>query len=356
MAIFIIAEAGVNHNGSKSKALELIEVAAKAGADAIKFQTFNAERLATKNISKANYQNKTTSRSESQLDMLKRLELPVDWHYELKQRATELGIEFLSTAFDTESLNFLESLDLPFYKIPSGEITNGPLLLEFAKTGKKTILSTGMSTLGEVEQALAILSWGYKYQEAPNKLSDIWRHWSSKEATAIIKEKVSLLHCTSEYPAAMEEVNLKAMDMLSNSFSLPVGYSDHTEGSLISIAAAARGAVIIEKHFTLDRELPGPDHKASINPTELNQLVASIRNIEIALGDGQKRPQPSELENRSKTRQTIIAKSNISNGEIFTDQNLTTARAGAGEYPVQIWDKFKTRSNRKYNKGDIIES
>ena len=355
MSVLIIAEAGVNHNGEKDKAIALINAAAKAGADAVKFQTFNAERLAAMTAPKAAYQNRTTDASQSQLEMLKQLELPVEWHKELRDHASRLGIQFISTAFDLDSLAFLESLDLPFYKIPSGEITNGPLLLAFARTDKKVILSTGMATLGEVEQALAILAWGYLQPEAPGSLAEIWQHWSTPEAGDIIAQKVSLLHCTSQYPTPLDEVNLRAMDTLSNSFGLPVGYSDHTQGGLIPVAAVARGAEIIEKHFTLDRELPGPDHKASLEPDELIRMVEEIRSIEVALGDARKRPQPSEWDTRSAARQQIIATSPILKGEVFSFENMGTARAGAGESPVWFWDLVGAKAGRDYSTGDSIE-
>jgi N-acetylneuraminate synthase len=355
MSVLIIAEAGVNHNGEKAKALELIEVAANSGADAVKFQTFNAERLAAMSAPKAAYQQQTTDATESQLAMLKALELPVDWHHDLQAHAKKLGIQFISTAFDLGSLEFLESLDLPFYKIPSGEITNGPLLMAFAQTGKNVILSTGMATLGEVEQALAVLAWGYNNKELPTSLADVWKHWSSSQAAVSVEEKVSLLHCTSQYPTPMEEVNLKAMDTLANSFGLPVGYSDHTQGGLIPVAAVARGATIIEKHFTLDRNLPGPDHKASLEPHELSQMVREIREIETALGDGRKRPQLSEWDTRSAARQKIIARTDIAQGAVFTAQNLSTARTGEGESPMHIWGFYGKKASRDYRKGDTIE-
>lgn len=355
MSVLIIAEAGVNHNGERDKAFALVDAAARAGADAVKFQTFNAERLAAMNAPKAAYQNRTTDAAESQLDMLKKLELPVDWHEDLQQHAKKAGIEFISTAFDLGSLAFLETLNLPFYKIPSGEITNGPLLMAFARTGKKVILSTGMATLGEVEQALAILAWAYLNEGAPESLAEIWQHWSSPQAADVVAENVSLLHCTSQYPTPMDEVNLRAMDTLGSSFGLPVGYSDHTEGVLIPVAAVARGAQIIEKHFTIDRNLPGPDHKASLEPDELIQMVCEIRTIERALGDVRKRPQPSEWDTRVAARQQIIAVSSIRIGENFTMDNLGTARAGIGESPVNIWDLVGTRATRAYSIGDPVE-
>lgn len=355
MSVLIIAEAGVNHNGERDKAFALIDVAAKAGADAVKFQTFNAERLAAMTAPKAAYQNRTTDASQSQLEMLKRLELPVEWHKELQAHASGQGIQFISTAFDLDSLAFLESLNLPYYKIPSGEITNGPLLLAFARTGKKVILSTGMATLGEVEQALAILAWGYLKTESPASLAEVWQHWSTSQAGAAIAENVSLLHCTSQYPTPMEEVNLRAMDTLRSSFGLPVGYSDHTQGVLIPVAAVARGAQIIEKHFTLDSRLPGPDHKASLEPDELSQMVEKIRSVETALGDARKRPQISEWDSRTAARQQIIATSSIIAGEKITSAHLGTARAGMGESPAYIWDLIGTTATRDYSVGDTIE-
>lgn len=355
MSVLIIAEAGVNHNGDKGKALALIDVAANAGADAVKFQTFNAERLAAMTAPKAAYQTRTTDASQSQLEMLRQLELPPEWHPELQRHADERGIQFISTAFDLQSLAFLESLNLPFYKIPSGEITNGPLLLAFARTGKKVILSTGMATLAEVEQALAILAWGYCERESPANLAEVWQHWSTSRAGEVVAKQVSLLHCTSQYPTAMEEVNLRAMDTLRSSFGLPVGYSDHTEGVLIPIAAVARGALIIEKHFTLNRELPGPDHKASLEPEALSQMVEGIRSVETALGDARKRPQPSEWDSRAAARQQIVAVLPISSGEEITARHLGTARTGVGESPVYLWDFIGTKATRDYGIGDTIE-
>lgn len=355
MSVLIIAEAGVNHNGDKDKAFALIDAAAAAGADAVKFQTFNAERLAAISAPKAAYQKQTTDSSESQFEMLKKLELPESWHFELKQYAEKLGVTFISTAFDLQSLAFLETLDLPFYKIPSGEITNAPLLRAFARTGKNVIVSTGMATLGEVEQALAILSWGYLQNEEPESLAEIWQHWSDEESEKVIKEKVSLLHCTSQYPTPMVEVNLKAMDTLGSAFGLPVGYSDHTEGLLIPLAAVSRGATIIEKHFTLDRALPGPDHAASLEPGELKQMVSQIRAAELALGDGKKKPQPSEWDTRAAARQQVIAIENIMAGELLTVDNIGTARAGSGISPLYYWDLVGTASSQNYSKGEPVE-
>lgn len=355
MPVLVIAEAGVNHNGDKNKALALIAAAADAGADAVKFQTFNAVRLAAMTAPKAAYQKKTTGAVESQLDMLKKLELPESWHAELKQHAEKLGITFISTAFDQQSLKFLETLDLPFYKIPSGEITNAPLLLAFAKTGKDVILSTGMATIAEVEQALAILAWGFLRDDTPESLDEIWKHWSEDIVEEMVKKKVTLLHCTSQYPTPMDEVNLMAMDTLTSAFGLRVGYSDHTEGLLIPVAAAARGATVIEKHFTLDRELPGPDHRASLEPNELKEMVRQIRSIELAMGDGRKKPQISEWDTRSAARQQLVATAEINVGDAYTLDNLGTARAGVGISPLYFWDLIGDVAKRSYSAGEPIE-
>lgn len=350
----IIAEAGVNHNGEREKAFALVEAAAEAGADAVKFQTFSAERLAAASAPKARYQQTTTDSSESQLAMLKKLELPEEWHIELQTHARKLGVEFISTAFDMESLAFLQTLDLPYYKIPSGEITNGPLLWAFAKTQKELILSTGMATLGEVEQALAIVAHGFCNRHEPESLEDVWRFWSSDEARMALHSRVSLLHCTSQYPTPMEEVNLRAMDTLRSSFGLPVGYSDHTQGLLIPVAAVARGATLIEKHFTLDRSLPGPDHTASLEPAELSEMVAQIRAIELALGSGAKKPQLSEWDTRGAARQQIIATSSLEKGQVIRRNDLGTARCGRGLSPVHVWDLVGTKSSTGLSPGDIV--
>lgn len=354
MKTYVIAEAGVNHNQNMATALRLIEMAAAAGADAVKFQTFNADKLASSSAPKASYQKKNTANDESQLAMLKSLELPLDWHLELQSHAHEVGIEFLSTAFDQDSLAFLETLDLPFYKVPSGEITNGPLLLSFARTGKKTVLSTGMSSLGEVEQALAILAWGYTQKDDPESLEQVWRHWATIEAGAVIAKNLTLLHCTSQYPTPIEEVNLSAMGTMSKAFRLPTGYSDHTQGLLVPSVAVAMGAKIIEKHFTLDRNLPGPDHLASLEPGELKQMVADIRQIEVLLGHGRKLTQPSEWDTRAAARQRIVASKKVAQGEQFGPSNLGTARAGKGELPVNIWDRFGQKAAGNFEIGDSI--
>lgn len=353
-AVYIIAEAGVNHNGDFEKAMALVEVAADAGADAVKFQTFNARLLAAQSAPKAAYQKRSTGEADSQLEMLLKLELPHEWHYELQARCKELGISFLSTAFDRESLDFLNTLELPFYKIASGEITNGPMLWHFAQAGKSIILSTGMATLGEIEQALAVLAHGMTHSEEPKSLEEVWRNWAQPHARHLVDERVSLLHCTSQYPARLDEVNLRAMDTLSETFQLPVGYSDHTEGVLVSIAAVARGASIIEKHFTLDRRLPGPDHGASLNPIELKLMVEQIRAVEAALGAHRKVPQGSEWDTRKAARQSIVIAKPVKEGQVIRMEDLTTARAGGGIMPMHIWDLVGTNAKQSYEIGDVL--
>ncbi|MGQ7274403.1 N-acetylneuraminate synthase [Marinobacter sp. V034] len=351
----VIAEAGVNHNGNRHMAFQLIKVAAESGADAVKFQTFNAERLAALTAPKAKYQQATTDVLESQLAMLKKLELPAEWHADLQRYADELGITFISTAFDLQSLAFLQTLDLPFYKVPSGEITNGPLLLAFAQTGKELIISTGMATLSEVEQALAIVAYGYAHDGEPESMEQVWHFWSTPDAHVCLNSRVSLLHCTSQYPTPMKEVNLSAIGTLKNAFGLPVGYSDHTQGLVIPIAAVALGASVIEKHFTLDRTLPGPDHKASLEPGELTELVSNVRDIELAMGSGVKKPQPSEWDTRQAARQQVIFSEPVERGTRIKRRSLTTARCGRGLTPVSLWGMVGKAAPESYQKGDVPE-
>ena len=353
--VYFIAEAGVNHNGERDLAFRLIDAAAAAGADAVKFQTFSADVLASQFAPKANYQKVTTSDSESQLEMLRKLELPRQWHEELQAHARARGIEFLSTAFDISSLEFLIGLDMPIYKIPSGEITNGPLLWRFARTLKPLIVSTGMATLSEVEQALAIIAHARLNEEEPRHMDEVWKCWAQTDARETLQGWVTLLHCTSQYPTPMHEVNLRAMDTLASTFSLPVGYSDHTAGGLISAAAVARGACVIEKHFTLDRALPGPDHAASLEPDELGRLISDIRDLEIALGDSFKIPQPSEWDTRLAARQQIIAARSIQKGSIIESDQLSTARCGSGLTPTHIWNLVGQVSLRDYAAGEVIQ-
>lgn len=351
--VYIIAEAGVNHNGELALARELVDRAADAGADAVKFQTFDAKKLATRTVPKASYQQRTTDAAESQLEMLRKLELPREWHWELRERANLRGIEFLSTAFDTGSLTFLEELNLPFYKVPSGELTNGPLLWQFARQGRPLVVSTGMATMSEVELALAVIAHAFNAEAEPVDVADVWRGWSVPAWRASLQGRVTLLHCTSQYPTPMHECNLQAMDTL-RAFGLPVGYSDHTEGILIPIAAVARGATFIEKHFTLDRNMPGPDHKASLEPSELTQMVKQIRDLQMALGDGAKCPQPSEWNTRQAARQHVVAAREIAAGAVLSRDDLTTARSGGGLPATALWDLIGTVVDHAYSAGEPI--
>lgn len=353
--VYIIAEAGVNHNGSLELARKLVDVAADAGADAVKFQTFDAVRLASARAPKAAYQKATTDVAESQLEMLRKLELPRLWHRELQQYARARGMAFLSTAFDVDSLDFLETLDLPLYKVSSGELVNGPLLWKFARTGKPLILSTGMATLAEVEQALAIIAHALQVSEEPASIDAVWKVWCDASCRRRLQGHVALLHCTSLYPTPPSEVNLRAMDTLAEAFGLDVGYSDHTEGVLIPVAAVARGAKVIEKHFTLDRTLPGPDHQASLEPSELAGMVADIRRLEQAIGDGCKAPQASEWDTRRAARQQVVAARDVEAGAIFSRADLTTARCGQGRPPTDLWGLVGTPAARSFKAGEGVE-
>lgn len=327
--VFIIAEAGVNHNGDPSLAKKLIDEAVLAGVDAVKFQTFRAETLVSKSAKKAAYQKNTTSKEESQYDMLKKLELDYDIHEELMDYAQERGVMFLSSAFDLESIDLLADLGIELFKIPSGEITNLPYLKKVAKTGKKLILSTGMSTLSDIDKALEVLR--------KNGAVDI-----------------TVLHCNTEYPTPMADVNLKAMNSIQDAFKVPVGYSDHTLGIEVPIAAVAMGAIMIEKHFTLDKTMEGPDHQASLEPRELATMVQAIRNLEVALGDGVKRLTKSEEKNINIARKSIVAKTAIYEGEVFSDKNLTIKRPGTGLSPME-WDNIIGKVSRKvYREDDVI--
>lgn len=353
--IAIIAEAGVNHNGSLDLALKLVDAAADAGADVVKFQTFKAENLASRHAAKAEYQTRTTGSAESQLDMLRRLELSAAAHDAILARCTDRGIRFLSTPFDLESLSFLaDHLQVEHIKLGSGELTNAPLLLAVANTGKPLLLSTGMADLGEVELALGVLALGYaKKAEHPSRAAFAAAYATPDYRTALTT-KVTLLHCTTEYPAPYAEVNLRAMDTLAAAFGLPVGFSDHTPGIAIPIAAAARGAIVIEKHMTLDRSMAGPDHKASLEPAEFAAMVDGIRQVELALGDGRKQPAPSERKNIEIARKSIVAARAIAAGEIFTTENLAVKRPGSGFSPFRYWDLLGKPAARGYDPDEPI--
>ena len=315
MSVFIIAEAGVNHNGSVDLAKKLIDVASISGADAVKFQTFKAENLVSKDAQKADYQKQTTDATESQFDMIKKLELDVDTHKELIAHCQKKDIMFLSTPFDHESINLLSDLGLQIFKIPSGEITNLPYLRHIGSLDKKVVLSTGMSKLGEVGNALDILI-----------------------NAGTSKDNITVLHTNTMYPTPMEDVNLNAMLTIQKEFGVAIGYSDHTLGIEVDIAAVAMGASCIEKHFTLDKTMDGPDHKASLEPEELKAMVGAIRNIEKALGSSKKKPSPSETVNMGVARKSIVAKIDIKKGDIFNESNLSVKRPGTGVSPMK-WDE-----------------
>jgi len=356
-SVYIIAEAGVNHNGSLEQAIRLIDVAAKAGANAVKFQTFKADKLVCRAAPKAEYQIENTGASESQHEMIRKLELDESAHATLIRHCNEKGIEFLSTPFDLESLEMLaRKFDLSRIKLPSGDITNAPLLLEAARTGKPVILSTGMSTLGEIEVALGILAFGYsvKKEDIPSLVA-FEKVYGSTMGRKALKNKVTLLHCTTEYPAPFADVNLRAMVTLQRAFGMPVGYSDHTPGIAIPVAAVALGAIIIEKHFTLDRNLPGPDHKASLEPDELNQMVNSIREVELALGSSIKQPAPSEIGNRTVARKSLVASRNIRKGEPYTQDNLAAKRPGDGISPIHYWEWLGKIAEIDYKQDDKVK-
>jgi N,N'-diacetyllegionaminate synthase len=328
----IIAEAGVNHNGNLKTAKQLIDAAAGAGADLVKFQTFNANRQVTRTAKKADYQNQTTDSTESQNAMLRRLELTETMHHELIAHCAACNIGFFSTGFDIESVNLLVDLGQDCFKIPSGEINNLPYLRHIGQLGKTVILSTGMSTLGEIESAIEVL-----------------------EQAGTPRSKLTVLHCTTEYPTPKNEVNLRAMQSIHEAFGVAVGYSDHTQGIEVAIAAVAMGATVIEKHFTLDRNLPGPDHQASLEPDELKAMVQAIRNIEVALGDGIKRLTSSEARNRPVARKSLVARRAITAGEVFTVENLTTKRPGNGISPMR-WDEFMgSKATRDFAEDELIQ-
>jgi N,N'-diacetyllegionaminate synthase len=328
---FIIAEAGVNHNGDLEMAFGLIDAAAAAGCDAVKFQTFRATELVSSHAQTADYQ-KASGAGDSQLQMLQKLELPYEQHRKLKDHATRRGITFFSTAFDAPSVRLLKDLDIPVWKIPSGEITNYPYLVEIAGMGKPVILSTGMSTMAEVQDAVTVLTG----------------HGASRD-------RLCILHCNTEYPTPLQDVNLRAMVTLGKTFGTAFGYSDHTLGNTVAVAATALGASVVEKHFTLDRTLPGPDHKASLEPDELKAMVAAVRNVEVALGGEIKRPSPSEEKNTTIARKSLVAARAIRAGELFSPQNVTAKRPATGLSPMR-WNQVMGRAApRDFAPEELIE-
>jgi N-acetylneuraminate synthase len=355
MPTCIIAEAGVNHNGSLDIAHQLVDAAADAGADVVKFQTFRADKLVTRQAHKAAYQERLTDSAQSQFDMLKALELSESAHRELLQHCIERRIEFMSSPFDAQSLEFLVSLGVRRIKLGSGELTNAPLLLAAARTGLPLILSTGMSTLADVEAALSVLAFGYSAQAdaAPSRAA-FGLAWADTGARARVMERVALLHCTTEYPAPRDQVNLRAMTTLQHSFGVCCGYSDHTAGHAVSLAAVALGARWIEKHFTLDRAMPGPDHQASVEPTELKALVEGVREIEAALGDGIKVPMPVEVANMAVARKSLVAVRSIAKGSLIAPQDLGVKRPGTGRSPLDYWSVIGSEAQKDYGVDDPI--
>lgn len=328
--VCIIAEAGVNHNGDIKLAKKMVDVAKQAGVDYIKFQTFSPEKLVSKYAQKAKYQKENTNSDESQLKMLQKVALSKSEFKHLKEYCSEVGIGFISTPFDNDSINFLEEFDMDFWKIPSGEITNLPYLEKIANTGRKVIMSTGMCEVEEILNAISVLE--------NNGTNDI-----------------VLLHCNTQYPTPYEDVNLKAMYAIEKATGKPVGYSDHTQGIEVPIAAVAMGAVVIEKHFTLDKGMDGPDHKASLEPDELTQMVSSIRKIEKALGDGKKEPSESEKENINVARKSIVASKTIKKGTVFSEDNITVKRPGNGISPMRWYDVIGQTAMRDYEEDEMIE-
>ncbi len=353
--VYIIAEAGVNHNGDMELAKRLVREGAAAGVNAVKFQTFRPEKLVTKLAEKAAYQKVATGNHEGQLEMLKKLTLKDKDYVELEQLCHECGVDFISTPFDLDSLHFLTTkLDMPFIKVPSGEIDNAPFLLSIAHTQKPVVLSTGMATLGEIEKALAVLSYGYLNKDFPASFQAVQDVYVSIEGQKVLQEKVKILHCTTQYPAPAKQANLLAMVTIKKAFGLPVGYSDHTEGSTIPVAAAAVGAEIIEKHFTLDKNMEGPDHKASLEPYELKEMVRAIRTVEQARGNGIKIPAPDEVPNIQIVRKSLVAAKDIAPGDKFTVENLTAKRAGVGISPMDIWHLLGKKSEYSYKVDEKI--
>lgn len=330
MSVLVIAEAGVNHNGSMELARRMVLEAKKAGADYIKFQTFIPSKLVSKYAPKAEYQKQTTGKEQSQLEMIVKLALTWDDFAALKRYCEEVGIGFMSTPFDLESIDFLESLDLDFLKVPSGEVTNLPYLEKIGKTGRRVILSTGMCEMEEIRDAVAILE---------------------RSGT----KDITLLHCNTEYPTPFEDVNLRAMCHMARELGKPVGYSDHTQGIEIPIAAAALGATVIEKHFTMDKTMEGPDHRASLDPEELGQMIAAIRHIETALGDGVKKRTASEQKNLTVARKSIVALTDIAKGNLFTEENITVKRPGNGISPMRWYDVLGRAATRDYHADELID-
>jgi len=351
---YIIAEAGVNHGGDEARAIELIDIAVNAGADAVKFQLFTPDALVTRDAKTADYQQQNLNDSNiSQLDMLKLLTLPVGALVRLSEHCKIAGIDFLCTPFDKESLDYLIEREIPmrYLKLASGEVTNGPLLLAAARAGKPIILSTGMADIDEIRDALAILYFGYNFLNGyPNDLE------LTKAMMDFLRERVTLLHCVSQYPAPIASMNLRAINTLASEFNLPVGLSDHSLGINMSIAAVARGASIIEKHFTYDVDAKGPDHAASLSPQELGEMIEAIREVESGLGDGRKICQPEEENTRAVARRSVVAATKIAKGEVFLEGNICCKRPATGDVrPNQFWELLGKKAGRDYEDDDFID-
>ena len=353
---FVIAEGGVNHNGSVERALAMVEAAARAGADAIKFQTFRAESLIAASAPMADYQVRNTGQTRSQRDMVRELELDVSALPRLRDAALAHGIEFMSTPFDLESLDLLLDLGMQRVKLSSGDLTHVDYLFEVARRQKPVILSTGMADMGEIESALAALALGYLAPQTSPDAMQAAAAYRSAEGQAVLRDRVTLLHCTTEYPAPLAAISLRAMDTLSAAFGLPVGYSDHSLGLTVSVAAAARDAVLVEKHFTLDRELPGPDHRASLDVAELTQLVRAIRDVKVALGSPRKAPADAEIRNRAVARRSLVTLRPIRAGEPFNRSNLGCKRPGSGVPAIRYWEYLGRVAHRDYGADELIDA
>ena len=353
---YIIAEAGVNHNGSFSMAKKLIDVVKEAGADAVKFQTFRAENLVTKEARQAEYQVENLGEATSQFEMLKKLELSFDEFASLKDYCDNIGIEFLSTPFDYDSVDFLvDQLQMQTVKIPSGELTNSPFIHYIATKQKKMIISTGMATIDEIHEALSFVAYGLARPDADVSIDSVHSFYKTNEAKAILQKFVTVLHCTTEYPAPLETINLNAMNQLSEELGLPIGFSDHSEGITIPIAAISMGATVIEKHFTLDRTLPGPDHVASLEPSELAAMVEGIRQVECALGTGLKQPTVNEMKNRIAARKSLVASVDIKQGELLNLSNIAIKRPGNGMPPSKYWSILGEKATKFYRRDEQID-
>ncbi|NEW08844.1 N-acetylneuraminate synthase [Paenibacillus sp. SYP-B3998] len=353
---YIIAEAGVNHNGSLDLAFALVNAAVQAGADAVKFQTFKTENLVTKKAKQAEYQVKNIGEETSQYAMLKKLELAYDEFIQIKAYCDEKKIEFLSTPFDRESVNFLvDELVIRTVKIPSGELTNAPFVHYIATKRKPMILSTGMATMEDIHEAMSFIAYGLAHPTENVEIGAVRKFYHTSEAKEWLKDYVTILHCTTEYPTPYTDVNLMAMDQLKRELRVNVGLSDHSEGIYVPVAAVARGAQLIEKHFTISRTLPGPDHRASLEPNELTEMVKAIRIIEQSLGDGDKKPTFNEQRNQIAARKSLVAAKPIEIGTIFTEENLTVKRPGSGRAPSQYWSFIGTTASQSYEEDELID-